>query len=413
MSEAKKADTGGNARNAAELAAMVAETKRQGAGLKAYAAERWRQEHDQRVDRVAMAMKRHQEQLAEITQQSRDMHLGHVWSRERQAELEIAKLKEQNSKLAAETAQKEVAWQQQAEAYQKQMKEAAGSVGKVQGLEKERNQLFEERNDLNLANAELKRKQDLAYLSDRVCAPASQLLLRDPTFEAQFKPAEPQEAFILSIDIRRSTDLMLHAATSQGYAEFIDSLCAELMGAIKSNYGVIDKFTGDGLLAYFPLFFSGPDAGYRALEAAHQCHQIFDTHYKRSRGYFTVVRADAGLGIGMDFGHVQLLRVTNELTVVGHPVVFACRLNGAPAGHTYINNLALEGIRRRGKDAGWPKFFDSKEITFESKHEGPMICHEISLLANRCSLALPTWVSKVQETSEQPESPVDGKPEDE
>ena len=132
MSEEKKADTGGNARNAAELAAMVAETKRQGAGLKAYAAERWRQEHDQRVDRVAMAMKRHQEQLAEITQQSRDMHLGHVWSRERQAELEIAKLKEQNSKLAAETAQKEVAWQQQAEAYQKQLKEAAGSVGKVQ-----------------------------------------------------------------------------------------------------------------------------------------------------------------------------------------------------------------------------------------------------------------------------------------
>ena len=112
------------------------------------------------------------------------------------------------------------------------------------------------------------------------------------------------------------------------------------------------------------------------------------------------------MGIGMDFGAVQLLRVTNELTVVGRPVVFACRLNGAPGGRTYINNQALQLLQRRGKEAGWPKFFESQEITFEAKHEGPMICHAITLSANRCSLTQPAWVSKIQGGPEKPPSEV-------
>ena len=44
-------------------------------------------------------------------------------------------------------------------------------------------------------------------------------------------------------------------------------LCEELKGLISDRFGIVDKFTGDGLLASFPDFFSGPDAGYRAISA--------------------------------------------------------------------------------------------------------------------------------------------------
>ena len=37
---------------------------------------------------------------------------------------------------------------------------------------------------------------------------------------------------------------------------------------ITDSYGVFDKFTGDGILAFFPEFFSGPDAGFLAIRAA-------------------------------------------------------------------------------------------------------------------------------------------------
>jgi len=137
---------------------------------------------------------------------------------------------------------------------------------------------------------------------------------------------------------------------------------------VKENYGVVDKFTGDGLLAYFPDFFSGKDAGYRALAAAHACHSTFNRCYKASRTSFNVTLKDVGLGIGIDFGEVHLLRITEELTVVGSPVVYASRLSGAPAGHTYMNHSAVASLVDRS-----PEAFTANEVDFEVKHEGTVV----------------------------------------
>jgi class 3 adenylate cyclase len=60
------------------------------------------------------------------------------------------------------------------------------------------------------------------------------------------------------------------------------------------------------------------------------------------------VEEPQGLGIGIDFGEVSVVDVNGELTVVGSPVVYACRLAAAPAGVTLLNEQAYQELSRRG-----------------------------------------------------------------
>ena len=113
------------------------------------------------------------------------------------------------------------------------------------------------------------------------------------------------------------------------------------------NRGVFDKFTGDGVLGYFPTFFSGEDAGFLALKAASECHACFQRQYLKHRNCFTVLMSDVGLGVGIDFGDVSFVQILGAPTVVGKPVVYACRMGAAPAGQTLLNNPAYRELSTR------------------------------------------------------------------
>jgi class 3 adenylate cyclase len=159
-------------------------------------------------------------------------------------------------------------------------------------------------------------------------------------------------AFVLSVDIRKSTDLMARMVPEHAdfYGRFLIELWNDMKAAVLEEYGIFDKFTGDGILAYFPDFFEVDrrSAALRLLRAVEKCHDAFRRAYPRLWKGLSAVpamgsadqRSDrrTGLGIGLDFGTVQLVNVGTELTIVGAPVVYACRLSSAAWAFTTLAN---------------------------------------------------------------------------
>ena len=198
--------------------------------------------------------------------------------------------------------------------------------------------------------AELATKERLRFVLDRIAEEPRHLLLKSEGFQDKFLKEGACDSYVMSVDIRRSTELLLKARNPTLYVEFISELCRRLRETILKYHGVYDKFTGDGILAFFPDFYTGPDAGYYALACADEMHRIFEEFYTGSRNCFTAVLKDVWLGIGLDRGETHLVYLVEGLTVLGTPVVYACRMSGAPAGTTFLNQPAFEPIDEKYND---------------------------------------------------------------
>lgn len=233
------------------------------------------------------------------------------------------------------------------------------------------------------------KKQRLRHLLDRVNDVARTKLLDSEDFMNRFESSKTPNVVVMAVDIRRSTELMLKAREPQFYAEFITGLCTDLTKIILDNYGIFDKFTGDGILAFFPDFFSGEDAPYLAVKSAEQCHKCFSDHYHDKRKYFNSVLKDAGLGIGIDYGEAHLVKLQDGLTVIGTPVVYACRMSGAAAGQTLLNQPAYEIVSEK-----FGKCVTLQESEIDIKHEGRTVAYLATLAKKTYEPKLPEWVGK-------------------
>jgi class 3 adenylate cyclase len=235
----------------------------------------------------------------------------------------------------------------------------------------------------------LKQKEELAFLLDRVTPRAHDVLLSNEAFRGKFSSSQECGAFVVSIDIRRSTELMLKARRPDLFAQFMTNICRNLQTLVKDNYGIFDKFTGDGILAFFPEFFSGGDAGYRAITAAQHAQSMFVTQYKDSRNFFTAILSEVGLGIGIDYGKVHVIPVAGGLTVVGAAVVYACRLGKAPAGKILLNQGAYERISEK-----YSSLCFLGETELDIKHEGRLLCYDLQLTNKPFTPTDPAWMAR-------------------
>lgn len=251
----------------------------------------------------------------------------------------------------------------------------------------------EELKKIRATNEQLLKKEQLSALLDRVNTQAQTLLLDSTAFQEKFLQPMVWNAYVISVDIRRSTELMLKARSPQLYAEFITRLTITMMEIVKNYYGIFDKFTGDGILAVFPEFFSGPDAGYLTITAAAKCHEIFNETYRDSRKCFNSILRDVGLGIGIDYGPVSTVRMAGGITVVGAPVVYACRLAGGPAGKTLLNQPAYEAIISK-----FSKNVFIQEMEIEIKHEGSTLAYEVCLNGSVLQPSKPSWESAADQS---------------
>jgi len=234
---------------------------------------------------------------------------------------------------------------------------------------------------------ELYKQQRFQHLLYRVNASALEKLWVDVEFRQEFERDTPQLTAVMAIDIRRSTELMLKAKDAASYQLFIMSLCETLKKTILENYGVFDKFTGDGILAFFPEFYSGDDTLYLAIKSAEQCHNAFVAHYNQHRKCFTTILNDIGLGIGIDYGESQLVNMEDWLTVIGRPVVYACRLSACEAGLTLLNQCAYEIASDK-----YGAYINFGEHPIDIKNEGQVLAYAVSLGKKQREIIPPKWL---------------------
>src|SRR5712692_8069128 len=154
---------------------------------------------------------------------------------------------------------------------------------KVRELEREKVGNREKIQELQTELYQLKEKEKLSFLLTRVNQQAQAELMKARDLQKNFLEEKQCRAFVMSVDIRRSTELMLKARDPQQFAYFLTTICVELERIVKDHYGVFDKFTGDGILAFFPEFFSGEGAGFYVISAADECHRIFREKYREFR----------------------------------------------------------------------------------------------------------------------------------
>jgi hypothetical protein len=190
------------------------------------------------------------------------------------------------------------------------------------------------------------------------------------------------EMAVMSVDIRKSTALMVKAKTNNGFAEFLSSLADNFKDIVIRNYGIFDKFTGDGILAFFPVCYTGKNAMVYCYNAAKECHDFFKKHYESNCDKFKM-KLQTGLGIGIDYGDVEIAMPGNELTIVGESVVYACRLSSAPISHTYITQGALTEINNKCK-------VTTSEVNFDIKHEDTAIVFDV-VDCEQINLNKPEW----------------------
>ena len=94
----------------------------------------------------------------------------------------------------------------------------------------------------------------------------------------------------------------------------------------------------------------------------------------RGRNCFRSVLLDVGLGIGIDYGESHLVKMQDGLTVIGTPVVYACRMSAAKAGQTLLNQPAYEVMSHK-----FAEYVNFQESEIDMKHEGRTLAYAAAL----------------------------------
>ena len=152
------------------------------------------------------------------------------------------------------------------------------------------------------------------------------------------------QALVVVGDLRLSGLVLREAVSPTLYARFVVSFTEAVRSLSGACGGWFDKFTGDG----FVTFWLYPDEAHLPADSVPEfCQAVLPASEKlvadlrrTSRNFPTGV----GMGLGLDSGPCELVRIGPALTIVGSPIVGASRMaTGARAGET-IANVHLGGL---------------------------------------------------------------------
>ena len=192
-----------------------------------------------------------------------------------------------------------------------------------------------------------------------------------PDWETRFRKVElldsvidgePIQMFVMAADIRESTALMKEAIAFEKFASVMDRFVSSVRVGIRRSGGWFDKFTGDGFLAYWIVQQAEP-AAYEerfvqtAGDLAHTANVLVDLFHRRVMEDFRSnsrnLSAGVGLSMGLDAGPGYLVKIADELTIVGPPVVGAVRMVTAAQPKEVVANVFLGEHLRDGQQGAY------------------------------------------------------------
>jgi adenylate cyclase len=139
---------------------------------------------------------------------------------------------------------------------------------------------------------------------------------------------QKKELTILFSDVRNFTTLTESADPTELIA-LLNEYLAAMTEIIFKYDGIVDKFIGDGILAYWGAFTPGKN---HALLAAQASLEMLERLAELNRRWEAEGRKTIAIGVGLNTGEVIFGNVGSgkkiEFTVIGDPVNLASRLEG-------------------------------------------------------------------------------------
>ena len=158
------------------------------------------------------------------------------------------------------------------------------------------------------------------------------------------------DTVVLVGDIRKSQDLMTYSPNEDFFKNTMLDYVAQLRKIIISNYGIFDKFIGDGFVTHFNSSICEKFGKDYYRQMIKSCQEIIEFSTPFFNEWIKHIRKlppnSSGLALGIDSGIIKFKNLENHLFAIGDAIVWANRMSSIGKKEEIIlNNIPYHKVK--------------------------------------------------------------------